>query len=87
MTSIDDSSMVNDAPSIEDGRCSRIKQLLLLLPVRAELFEKRNHVLPLLLILQAGKDHFGVRHHRLRRCQIFVEFLRRPDKTGILVGI
>jgi hypothetical protein len=43
----------------------RAEALWLLLSVRPKPFQKCNHILALLGVLQAGKDHFGVRHHGL----------------------
>src|SRR3954463_5183571 len=54
------------------------RRLLVLLSVRPELSEVGDHVLPLLLVLQSGKDHLRVRHDRLRRRQGFVQLFRCP---------
>jgi len=60
---------------VANSALSTERRLRSLLPVRPELFEKCDHVFPLLRVLQTGKDHLGVRHRRLRRSQILVEFL------------
>src|SRR6202035_3699593 len=90
-------SLPCDRPSIRPRRCSCpcatqekssvVDASFFHVAFRIELFEIGPKVIDLLIVLDAGENHFGARNLGFGVFDVFLETGLVPDDAGILVGV
>src|ERR1700761_3518985 len=63
------------------------RRLFLDITMRVELANIGPQIVDLLLVLDAGEGHFGVRYHGARALDVLLECRLVPDDAGVFIGV